>query len=247
MKKLAIKSLIILVALSSNLSAFAAETAIDASAGTSSGIKTNVKASTTNARPLPVKAMIEAKGAIKVETKETIKDIREKMASSTAGKRGEIRDERKEYFKSIIKTRIEAKYKKMFLRYQATIDRERAIMEKINTRIVKLKESGVVTTTAEKFTALAKTHLDLAQASLISLKSTATGNAEIDAQYMASTTSSTPTKDTLQKMQKLGAEVERNIKEAHKALENSVRSLKELSTINANTRVSATSTTTINN
>jgi len=246
MKKFIVNSLITTIALSGAVTAFA-ENDITAE------LDTTISVSATTSRPRPVKAMMEAKNEIKeriASSSETRKenrqenreDRRERMASSS-GVRKENREDRKEN----IKDRIVSRFKKMFDRFQSTIDRQTMIMGKINTRIEKVKAAGGNTTEAEKFSGEAKMHLEKAQSALNLLKSTATSTVEIDAQVNASSTTPTTTPVTLKKMQKIGGDVEKHIRATHKALENSLKSLKGMSrAVNPNASTTPTATTTTN-
>ncbi len=147
-------------------------------------------------------------------TTEVKKELRGKIASTTM----ERRDERKE----LIKKRIENRFGKMFLRLQATIDREKAIMTKINDRIAKIKQNGGNTTEAEKYVVEAKTSLDKAQLALDSLKATAQNDSKI-----ASTTE--VSKETLESMKKSAQEIEKNLRDAHKSLQKTVGVLRGMS------------------
>ncbi|KND48713.1 MAG: hypothetical protein AB198_00125 [Parcubacteria bacterium C7867-003] len=130
------------------------------------------------------------------------------------------------------------------MRFQATIERQTMIMDKVNARISKVKTAGGNTTEAEKFTAEAKVHLGEAQTSLNMLKVLATSTAEIDAQLLATTTSpGTVTKETLQKMKGITEQIEKHLKEAHKALENAVKNLRGMSSVNIKATTTPTTTT----
>jgi hypothetical protein len=171
----------------------------------------------------PIRAAIQ-------EKKEKAQDIKQKIASTTEAKkelRGElastskeIREDRKE----LIKNRINFRYGKMFARFQATIDRETAIMSKINSRIAKIKAEGGNTTDAEKYISDAKISLGKAQSALETLKTTAMSDTNI-----ASSTTVTLAKETLDSMKASGQEIEKNLRTAHQLMQKSVGSLKGLS------------------
>jgi chromosome segregation ATPase len=201
----------------------------------------DMPASSTEGKPQPIKAAVQAKreaGQEKIQdikqkmasTTEVKKDLKQKLASTTEDKRelrqkiasttAEKRDERKE----LIKTRIENKFGKMFARYQATIDREREIASKITARIEKIKANGGTTTEAEKFVAEAKTYLDEAQKQLDTLKTTAMNDSQI-----ASSTTTSIAKETLSAMKKANQDLEKNLRSAHQSLQKSVGSLKGMS------------------
>ena len=201
MKKIILNSLMIALSMGAVTTAFAEETG----------------------RPQPIRAAIQEKKEkaqdlkLKIaSTTETKKEMRRELASTSK----EIRDDRRE----LIKNRINFRYGKMFARFQATIDRETAIMNKINSRIAKIKAEGGKTTDAEKYVADAKISLDKAQAELENLKTTALNDTEI-----ASSTTATIAKQTLDSMKASGQEIEKNLRTAHQLLQKSVGSLKGLS------------------
>lgn len=178
-------------------------------------------ATTTRPKPQPLKSVIEAnklqQQALKqkiASTTEVKKELRGKIASTTM----ERRDDRKE----LIKKKIENRFGKMFLRFQATIDREKAIMTKINDRIAKIKQNGGNTTEAEKYVLEASSSLDKAQLALDSLKATA----QNDSQIASSTEVS---KETLESMKKASQEIGKNLRDAHKSLQKTVGVLRGMS------------------
>lgn len=241
MKKIILYSLITAMMLSGTTTAFAVETQPNPA--------TDVRPRVTVPKPT-IKTLMEDKRNTRATTtgemRDKTQDLRAKMAS-TSRKYG---DDRMENRRELIKNMIEKRFKKMFRRFQSTIEREVMIMGKINARITKVKTAGGNTTEAEKYTLEAKTNLDLAQTSLDLLIATATSTGEIDAQLLASSTSpGTITKDTLQKMKIAADQIEKYLKEAHKALEKAVKSLRGMSRVNnnASTTPPTTSTTTTNN
>lgn len=171
-----------------------------------------VIASAQSGQPRPIKAAIETRN-----------EVRDELKSRLASTSQEIRD--------LIKNRIAKKFGKMFERFQATIDRETAIMNKINSRVEKIKANGGTTTEAEKLIVDAKIHLSEAQTALNLLKSTATSTAQT-----ATTTSETITKNVLANMKKIGQEIEKHLREAHKDLQKTIGVLRGVSQLrNAST------------
>lgn len=152
----------------------------------------------------------------KAEAREDIKEIRENTASTTR----ELRNDLKE----IIKNKIEKRFGKMFDRFQSTIDRETAIMAKLNTRIAKIKANGGTTTEAEKVVAEAKVHIDEAQKDLNALKVIANNDNEI-----ASSTTDRLSKETLASMKDSAKEIEKHLREAHQDLQKSIGILRGVS------------------
>lgn len=199
MKKIILNSLMITLSLGVTTSAFAAENA------------------------QPIKALREERAV----AKDKLQDIRKDSASSTDDKK-ELRREIASTTKTIrdqvkekIKNLIERRFGKMFTRYQATIERETQIMNKINTRIEKIKTSGGTTTEAEKLVLDAKTHLDEAQKELTVLKNKAQNESEI-----ASSTTQTISKDTLKAMNDSVKNLEKEIRAAHQSLQKTVGALR---------------------
>lgn len=166
---------------------------------------------------------------VRQEAQTEIKDIRSNTASTTKALRMDLRE--------IIKNKIEKRFGKMFERFQATIDRERVIMTKIQTRIEKIKANGGSTTEAEKLVASAKVHLDEAQKDLDALKITANNDKEI-----ASSTTDKLSKETLVSMKKSNQEIEKHLREAHKDLQKTVGVLRGVSQLK-----NASSTREVNN
>jgi hypothetical protein len=149
-------------------------------------------------------------------------------------KRDELRNQ-KVAIKEMVADRrsqiIEHRFDKMIDRYQATIDREKIILNKINSRITKIKNLGVDTSTAENMALTAKTNIDSAQTSLETLKSW-TANEII--QELSSTTPKT-LGETMSKMRKALAEIEKNLKDAKKTMEKITGTLRGSSELHATT------------
>lgn len=225
MKKLIIHSLVTVLALGGAVTAFAEEAGVQ--------VNTSATVNVSSGAARPIKTVVEANKETRVETRAQIQDIKANMGTGTA--------ERKEDRKTIIKLRIESRFKQMFARLQATIDRETTIMARVNSRIAKIKTAGGTgVTEAEKLVADAKIHLDAAQTALNLLKSTATSDTEINAQVAATTTMGSVTKTTLLKMQKAGQDVEKHLREAHQDL------LKTIGVLKGNSQINASTTTSVN-
>ncbi len=180
-------------------------------------------AETTTDKPQVTKIMPE-------EQREKIQDLKQNIASSSenrvelrekiASTTRSIRDDRKE----IIKTKIESRFGKMYLRLQATINRELAIMAKINSRIEKVKANGGSTADAEKYVAEAKVYLDKAQLELDAMKNTALNDTTID-----SATTFALAKETISAMKSSIQNLEKDLRSAHQSLQKSVGSLRGVS------------------
>lgn len=142
------------------------------------------------------------------------KEVKRNASSSTEVKKNEA-----------AVNKINKNLEKMLERYRATIDREDAITLKINTRIGKIKALGGQTAEAEKLVAESVVHLDEAKVAFNTL------SASVSALILEETATSTRTlaKDALTSMKKSGSEIEKHLREAHKALQKSVGSLKGVS------------------
>ncbi|KND48019.1 MAG: hypothetical protein AB201_00255 [Parcubacteria bacterium C7867-006] len=149
---------------------------------------------------------------VRQDTRAEIKNI----ASSTQAQINALKD--------LIKNKVEKRYGKMFDRFQATIDREKIIMAKINSRIDKIKANGGSTTEAEKLVASAKTHIDEAQKNLDALEVIANEDKEI-----ASSTTDRLSTTTIKSMRNSAQEIEKHLREAHKDLLKSVGVLRGVS------------------
>ena len=164
-------------------------------------------------RPADTKTGMEEPGNMKKEMKGEMKDAREKMASSTE-KRGEMM---KRYSVNV--------FDKTASRLLATIEREEIIMAKILARIERIKADGGKTTEAEKLVAEAKVHFAEARVALETFKTLV--NNTPAAQDTVST--STITKETLTNVRKVAKEIDKHLREGHKALQKTIGILRGVS------------------
>lgn len=148
-----------------------------------------------------------------------IKTKKTEIASSTKERIENRRDERRENLKRIAENKLD----KMIKRFEATIQRENSISEKIMSRVEKIKSNGGDTTEAEKYLGEAKTHFDEATKALLILKN-ATSSA--DTLIDANTSTSTIIKNGLKKLKDMAQNVEKHIREGHKSLTQAVKSLR---------------------
>lgn len=182
-----------------------------------------VRASTTEAiKAIHAETKEEIKARLDARNKE-LSELKAQFASSTK----ERRDQRRESLRKVAENRIN----KMIDRIQATIDREMTIASKILTRATKMKENGRDTAQAEKFVADAKTHFAQAQTILDSVKSASSTLATL----VDTGTTATSTKQGLEKVKGIVAEIEIHLKEGHKALEDGVKALGIANNPNATT------------
>jgi transcriptional regulator of heat shock response len=176
--------------------------------------------SSASARNMPVMKVMESRSG-GTETKDlrariasSTSAIRTKIASTTADIRNKLRDG--------IEIRKENRYAEMLKRYQQTIDRETEILDKVNSRIGKMKEEAEDTGAAEKLAADAKTQLDNAADSLADL---ARMSDALPALPVSSTTAE-EWRDDLASMRKVGAEIDAYLKAAKSDLQRSVDALR---------------------
>ena len=110
-------------------------------------------------------------------------------------------------------------------RFGATIAREEAIVEKINSRILKIKANGGDTTKAEALVVEAKNNLVLARTSYDNLKIT------ISSTTVSAGATTTPMVAKAQRdaLRKAASDVEKYLRDAHKALLKTVGLLRGVS------------------
>ncbi|MCX6701900.1 MAG: hypothetical protein NTX96_01765 [Candidatus Zambryskibacteria bacterium] len=148
-----------------------------------------------------IKNFLQNKKENSVVNKEEIKNkIQEKIASSTEKK-------------------IEGRFEKMTKKYLETIEREEKIMAKIESRITKIKLAGGNTVEAEQLVIEAKTQLAGARADYETLKTTATTVDSV----------ATTTKAALASMKDIVKLIDKHLRDAHKALQKTVGSLRGVS------------------
>jgi exonuclease VII small subunit len=153
----------------------------------------------------------------RVETRAEIQDARQDLASTTRAVMTQA--------SLNIEDRMNNRLEKMFERFEATIDRLTNIMNRLNTRIEKIKTNGGNTTEAEKLTASAKIHLDMAKNALTILKT----QAETQSNMENSSTSIKDLRNGMEAMKKSGKEIEKHLREAHKELQKSIGVLRGMS------------------
>jgi F0F1-type ATP synthase membrane subunit b/b' len=151
--------------------------------------------------------------------------------STTSGSVSAKAEEARGQMKDNIKQRTENRYEKMLARFKLVIDRETSIMNKINSRIAKIKANGGNTTEAEKLTADAKIELDAATAGLATLTAEANAQANLE----SASTTVIKLREGLNTMKKTGAEIEKHLRAAHQDLLKCVGKLLGMSQLNATT------------
>jgi gas vesicle protein len=160
----------------------------------------------------------DVKGEVKTareDMKENIKDIRMNFASSTMAKKLEL--------KLDVARRIATnRYNVIVKRYGAALQREAAIMDRINSRIGKVKTAGGDTSVAEGFVAEAKTHYD---AAAVALQTFSTDMAFATSTQASSTSVS---KQEVSKLKKDSQVVELHLKEGHASLVKAIAALFKL-------------------
>ncbi len=116
------------------------------------------------------------------------------------------------------------KFAPMLERFDATAIRLTTILEKVQSRITKIKENGGNSTTAEAFVVEAQAHLTNAKASINTLKAAVEANTRVNAG--ASTTPKT-IKDSLLNLQKTAEETKKHLEEGRHSIEKAVQALRE--------------------
>ena len=122
-------------------------------------------------------------------------------------KRAEMKEKRVEFQKDIAKRKVENVSKVI----TATIERLGKIIERIESRIAKLKSAGGNTAESERFVALAKTDLEMAKVSVAAF-------ASIDL-------SSDKAQENFERIRTAAAEAREHIRSAHENLMKAVRLL----------------------
>lgn len=201
----------------------------------------NISATGTPKRPLPPRSLpprIEPRPKVMDQrgttTKEKIGQQKMMMNRGTTTGTSTMTDRRSERMEKLSAQRkeiIKRQTEMMFKRIEAAIDRLKKLGDRIGERIIKLKEKGVNTTKAESLLATAKTEIINAETALASAKTAA--QSAID--------SETP-KDAFEAVRTHVVEAREAAKKAHKALVDSVISLKGKSD-NRTATTTATTTT----
>lgn len=171
------------------------------------------------------------------EKKEDLKDLRGKMASSTLETKARVEaarlkiasstEARKDMRETKAKERIDNRFSKMTERFEATIEREEAIKVKISARIDKMNAEGKDTVAASDFVVQADLYLKKAAEALVALEEAVQSVLDTGTGVDENTTA----RPDLSASRNAAQEIEKNLREAHKALEKSVASLKGLSPI----------------
>src|SRR3989344_2842988 len=127
--------------------------------------------------------------------------------------------------KNFLKNRAEHKWTKMIERFDKALEKEENVMNRLASRIAKIKASGGQTENAEKFLTEAQTHLNLAKTSLENLRTLVAS--AITEEEAGGTISEL--KDNMIAMRKAAGETKTHIIETHKALQKIVGSLRGIS------------------
>ena len=180
-----------------------------------------------------VREVFETRLKNKVEKVDVKNKIEERIASSTEKKqpleassgrmtnlkREEVKDKVEARVASSTTNKIERQFEKMTKKYLSTIEREKAIMGKIVSRIEKIKSVGGNTVEAERLVAEAKIKLDEARASYETLKTVA----------ISADTFEKITKETLVDMRDATKAIEKQLRGAHNLLQKTVGSMRGVS------------------
>ena len=163
----------------------------------------------------------------KLEASTTIRVKAEANSSTTLLQRAE---KKREDLRRIATNKLN----NIIRRFEATIKREEMIMTKIISRIEKVKSAGGNTTESEKFIEEARGHFTLAKNALLTFKnSTTSADVLVEANINSSSTSKI-IKNGLDRLKELANGVEKHIRNGHKSLEKAVKSLRGMSSVNAN-------------
>ncbi len=184
-----------------------------------------------NVKTAPVKPLLKSQEEMmRLKASSTLQmEMKNKKASSTKEK-------------SEMRKMTYNRFENMIIRFGATIEREESILARIVSRIEKVKTAGGNATKAEKFISDAKMHLDEAKTTLAMLKANAEITAELETNAnlkMASTT-----RDSLANLRKISQELEKHLREAHKALVDAVSNLLGMSSVKP--KIQATTTSEVN-
>jgi hypothetical protein len=178
------------------------------------------------------RASSTVRAEINIRKSSSTEDMRPRdRASSTKDKIGQI-------VRKIFRNRFE----NVIIRFGATIEREQSIMARIVSRIEKVKTAGGDTTKAESFIVSAKASLSEATTTLALLKAKAEVTAQLESD--PSLRNASTTRDALENLHSLSQKLEKNLRDAHKALIGAVTNLLGMSTTKP--KLQATTTTEVN-
>jgi len=175
----------------------------------------------------------------KTPIKNEIRDLKQKIASTTAEMKSEIKDARAVNasttmaLREALKAQILHRFTPMTERIEATIVREESIMSKITSRIAKIHAAGGNTEMADKFVADAGADLKAARAKIELIKNIILTQATQGTDVTTGTT--TTARAALVNLRKASQELEKEIRDAHKALNKAVESLRSNEGRNATT------------
>jgi hypothetical protein len=168
---------------------------------------------------------------IKAKMEQT-KEIRAEIKDMRVENRTEIKDMREASSsrKDIMKKKVENRFDIMVLRIGATIEREKTLLDRIVSRVAKIKAAGGNVTDAEKAIEEAKTHLANAIKSFEDLKAGINAHADLNTNALSSTT-----KATLMNLKKVTMTIEKELRATHQLLEKIVGKLRGMSQAHATT------------
>ena len=148
------------------------------------------------------------------ENSSTYRSAREEMKQKIEGLRAKIKDERDTAKARIKEVRITGRENSL-QRFDFALERIINLKERINNQIIKLKEKGINVTNAKNFLEIANTKLDGAEEKITEINKLLT--ASIDELTLENKT----------KLRTLAMETQTLLKDAHLALNDSIKSLKD--------------------
>ncbi len=166
----------------------------------------------------------------------SVKTIRADLASTTKKEKDAANDaiksqmeaaqrEMQQQRDNAVRTVLKNQATRVGIRVGATIDRLQNIMDRVNSRIEKIKNAGAGNTAgAQKYVADAKTSLDKAKASFESMKN-AVNSMTSGANATASSTS-----EVVKSLKSMEKDVEKNLQSTRTSLSKAIGSLKGLAT-----------------
>jgi hypothetical protein len=204
-------------------------------------IKINAKAAvgtTSTSTRAEAKAEMKAKIDANLEQR---KEAREEFTSKIANKIGSSTGMKGGFLGNIAGQRV----KNIYRLFEATINRFEKLIDRIESRIAKIKNAGGTTTDAEVSLLVAKDNLAKAEADLVLL-----GNLGLDkgSSTKATTTASTTASIDFEQAKIYATQIRNSLRTVKESLMDTVRSLIEVQkTVKVNGNATSTATTTSSN
>jgi len=158
------------------------------------------------------------------ERKEQMETRREEMKTKMEDRKAEIEAKRKE----MVEKRVDARFEKVVTRLGATIVREEGIIEKVVSRIEKIKVEGGETAEAETLVAESKMHITEAKTALETMKTIVSGTGESETAIA---------KEKMDSIKTASEEVQKHIRNAHQSIMKTVGVLRGTSQLKTDSSV----------